>query len=56
MHQINGRIHVLDVNQRISYLMPLFGLGSTRSGNGTDAGEESAKLAALCPLVKGNEI
>jgi len=27
-------------------------LGSTRSGKGTDAGEESAKLAALCPEVK----
>ena len=33
-------------------LIPLLGLGSTRSGKGTDAGEESAKLAALCPLVK----
>ena len=33
-------------------LIPPLGLGSTRSGNGTDAGEESAKLAALCPLVK----
>ena len=33
-------------------LIPLFGLGSTRSGKGTDAGEESAKLAALCALVK----
>jgi hypothetical protein len=33
-------------------LIPLLGLGSTRSGKGTDAGEESAKLAALCPEVK----
>ena len=33
-------------------LIPLLGLGSTRSDKGTDAGEESAKLAALCPLVK----
>lgn len=36
-------------------LIPLFGLGSTRSGKGTDAGEESAKLAALCSLVKENK-
>lgn len=32
--------------------MPLFGLGSTRSGRGSDAGDESAKLAALCLIVK----
>lgn len=33
-------------------LIPLFGFGSTRNGKGTDAGEESAKLAALYLLVK----
>ena len=29
------------------HLIPVFGFGSTRRGNGTGAGEESAKLAAL---------
>ncbi|RHN52222.1 hypothetical protein MtrunA17_Chr6g0478131 [Medicago truncatula] len=28
-------------------LIPLFGFGSTRNGKGTDAGEESAKLADI---------
>ena len=32
--------------------MPLFVLGSTRSGRGRDAGEESAKLAALYLIIK----
>ena len=36
------------------YLIPLLCLGSTRSDKGTDAGEESARLAALCTLVKEN--
>ena len=40
------------LRERERDLIPLLGLGSTRSGKGTDAGEESAKLAALCPLVK----
>lgn len=40
---------------RSIYLIPLFGFGSTRSGKGTDAGEESAKLAAWYPLVKETE-
>lgn len=34
------------------YLIPLFCLGSTRSVKGADAGEESARFAALCALVK----
>lgn len=34
------------------YLIPLFGFGSTRNGKGSDAGDESAKLAALYQLVK----
>jgi len=37
------------------YLIPLFGFGSTRNANGTDAGVESAKLAALYLLVKGKQ-
>lgn len=31
------------------------GFGSTRNASGTDAGEESAKLAALYSLVKGKQ-
>lgn len=38
--------------ERELYLIPLFGLDSTRRAKGTDAGEESAKLAALCQFVK----
>jgi hypothetical protein len=34
------------------YLIPLFGFGSTRNDKGTDAGEESARLAALYSLVR----
>lgn len=33
-------------------LMPLFGLGSTRRGSGSDTGDESAKLAALWLQIK----
>lgn len=33
-------------------LIPLFGFGSTRSGRGIVAGEESAMLAALFKAVK----
>lgn len=46
------RIFCIEREERKRDLIPLFGLGSTRSGKGTDAGEESAKLAALCSLVK----
>ena len=45
-------VPVLRERERERDLIPLLGLGSTRSDKGTDAGEESAKLAALCPLVK----
>lgn len=40
------------VVERERDLIPLFGLGSTRRGKGNAAGEESAKFAALCQLVK----
>lgn len=33
--------------RKLLYLIPLFGLGSTRRDNGAGVGDESAKLAAL---------
>lgn len=52
MNKTEGRKDAGKLEWKKINLIPLFGFGSTRKGNGNDAGEESAKLAALYPLVK----
>lgn len=52
---ITGEIIII-IKERPLYLMPLFALGSTRSGRGNDAGEESAKLAALYLIIKDKQM